>query len=98
MKRKIQVTDHAVLRWLERFYEIDVSVIRKQLVDLAQPYASIGVKHAEIGGLWFVFHDNRLVTITPSKPDLCSLVRNDPGPDYEREPMHWKAKKRKRGR
>lgn len=96
----VKVTDHALVRWLQRAHDIDMEDMRAKLAAIAQPYVDAAVKHAEIGGLWFIFEDDRLITITPSKPDLHALKKNDRkftnGTDVRHGPMHWKGRQRKR--
>lgn len=96
----VRITDHALLRWLQRCHGIDMDAHRAALAKIAAPYASIQVKHAEVGGLWFVFEGPTLVTVTPDRPDLHSMVNNDRGhrnrTNMAREPLNWKAQARKR--
>lgn len=96
----VHITDHALLRWLQRAHDIDMDAHRAALAALAAPYAAMKVKHAEIGGVWFVFDDNRLVTVTPEKPAVGQMRRHDrhnrnhQAPREER--LNWKALQRKR--
>ena len=96
----VKVSDHALVRWLERAHDIDMENFRSRLVAIAAPYAAARVKHVEIGGLWFVFEGALLVTIVPNKPDMHSLHKNDRGSrncNYTPDgPLPWQAKKRRR--
>lgn len=97
---KVRISDHALLRWLERAHDIDMNGFRAKLAAIAQPYLDARLKHVEVGGLWFVFENGTLVTVTPTKPSISQLFRHDRddvnGHGKHPEPVHWKAAKRKR--
>ena len=94
------VSDHALIRWLHRVRGVDMEALRAELATIAQPFADVGARHAEIGGFWFVFLDGTLVTITPERPRLANALRNDRGgangTHQKRQPLPWQAKKRRR--
>ncbi len=96
----VKITDHALVRWLTRAKGIDMEVFRAEMAAIAAPYAKACVKHAEIGGVWFVFDGNVLVTVTPDRPDINSTHKNDRtssnGTHMKYEPLPWQAKKRRR--
>ena len=96
-----KISDHALVRWLERCHGLDVEGFRAQLAALAEPFVAARVKHAPVGGLWLVFDGAVLVTVLPSKPMSGSLLRNDRevrnGTDV-REEVHWKHRARRRRR
>ena len=97
---KVHVSDHALVRWLERVHDIDMEAHRAKLIEIAQPYADLKVKHAFVGGVWLVFQDNVLVTVTPTKPARDALVKHDRegvNGTTARQPdtRHWKHKKRR---
>lgn len=98
----VHVTDHALVRWLERAHDIDMEHFRAEMAALAQPFVDLKVKNAEIGGLWFVFDDNRLITVTPDKPTLGQMRRHDRNNHNHQAPrqekLNWKAQQRKRNR
>lgn len=95
-----RITDHALVRWLERAHGIDMDGFRNMLSAIADPYAKACVKHAEIGGLWFVFDGDVLITVVDAKPTLVNTIRNDRGgkngTHVPTERMHWKGQQRKR--
>jgi len=45
----VTVTDHAILRWLEREHDIDVEAIREHLAGLAANGARLGAAGVKIG-------------------------------------------------
>lgn len=90
------ITDHALVRWLERACGQDMEAFRARLAEIAQPCVDARVMHAEIGGVWFVFNGPTLVTVVPEKPTPRQVFINDRGKAKPAEPMPWQAKKRKR--
>lgn len=96
----VHITDHALLRWLQRAHDIDMDAYRAELTRLAEPFARAKVKHVEVAGVWFVFDDNRLVTVTPEKPPVGQMRRHDRNNVNHRAPkperLNWKALQRKR--
>lgn len=97
---RVQITDHALVRWLERARGIDMEELREVLSDLAQPFVDVRAKHAECDGVWFVFDGEKLVTIVDTKPTTRSLLKNDrrrQNNTHKRNaPMPWQGRKRKR--
>jgi len=100
---KVHISDHALLRWMERVQGVNVALVRDQLEKVAQPFVDAKVKHAFAGGVWLVFHDDRLVTVTPTKPVRDAHVKHDRhavnGTDkWQGDTRHWKHKKRRGGK
>lgn len=97
---KVRISDHALVRWLERAHDIDLNEFRQKLAALAQPFLDARLKHAEVGGLWFVFDNGVLVTVTPTRPSISQVHRHDReetnGSGKHGDPLHWKAAKRRR--
>ena len=68
----IAVTDHAVLRYLERVYGLDIGAVRAEMLRLAAPAAekartgglprTLTVRSAKIG---FLVVGGRIVTVPP---------------------------------
>ena len=97
---KVQISDHALVRWLERVHDIDMDWFRERLAEIAQPYADARVKHAFVGGVWLVFHDDKLVTVTPERPRTFGLSQHDRESvngtaTHQGDTRHWKHKKRR---
>lgn len=74
---KVFISDHALLRWLERVHDIDVEHHRSIMEKLAQPFVDVRAFTAEIGGVWFRFADHRVVTVLPDRPRANNHLRND---------------------
>ncbi len=57
MKKKqvqIRVTDHAVLRWLERAHDVDIDLLRDYLSDVVENGASLGATAVQVDRVKFV--------------------------------------------
>lgn len=60
MKRRdaqVHVSDHAVLRWLEREHGIDVEAVRQHLADQSTDAAALGAVALQIGKVRLVLVD-----------------------------------------
>jgi hypothetical protein len=64
---RIEVTDHALLRYMERVQGIDLTAIREEIATDLLPLWMPGVKVVKRAGLRYVFQDNRLLTVAPRK-------------------------------
>ena len=69
------VSDHALIRWLERAHGIEMEDIRKVLEEKVRPYAKAGCTRFVSDGLHFEFRGGRLVTVLPSPPSRMRLER-----------------------
>lgn len=96
----VKITDHALVRWLERAHDIDMEHFRAELTKLAEPYARLKVQHVEVGGVWFVFDGPNLITVTPEKPGAGQSRRHDRyhvnGSGTGAEKQTWQSMKRRR--
>lgn len=63
MKHLVHVTDHAVLRYLERAHGLDVDAVRKHLAGRAMTGAQLGATGVVIEGVKLVLHDTHVVTV-----------------------------------
>lgn len=57
------VTDHALLRYLERARGIDVELIREHVALLCAPSANAGAKSYRVEGVTYVFKKGHVVTV-----------------------------------
>jgi hypothetical protein len=57
------VSDHALLRWMERVYDIDINGLRAQLAELVRPAGQSGAKSFVHEGHEYVFRRGQLVTV-----------------------------------
>ncbi|MCY0148338.1 hypothetical protein OEG84_11600 [Hoeflea sp. G2-23] len=91
------ITDHALVRWLERAKGLDMEAYRTELKALAQPMASVCSTGAWIDGNWFVMKKGSLITVLDDKPGITSAIVNDRGERPPKPvPIPWQALKRKR--
>jgi hypothetical protein len=61
----VLVTDHALVRWLERVHGIDMEFFRRELERHVAWHASTGWTFACIEGSWYRFDGGVLVTVLP---------------------------------
>lgn len=73
MAALIGVTDHAVVRWIERAHGIDIRALRRQIVsrversvDLTERIDPHGNVTVVLDGVRYVVRDHRVVTILPA--------------------------------
>ncbi|EAU40183.1 hypothetical protein FP2506_11522 [Fulvimarina pelagi HTCC2506] len=65
----MRVSDHAVLRYLEREHGLDVSAVRQHLADTARPAAEIGAIAVQVEKVRLLFqHSPRQVTVVTVLP------------------------------
>lgn len=87
----VSISDHALIRWLERAYGMDFQPYRDELAGLCEPFVAVGAKNPLIApGLYAVTEGRIVKSIVPSKPV------EKRGPVAKPEPLHWKARTRRR--
>lgn len=57
------VTDHALLRWLERKHNIDIEFFRQKLAEEVDPFFTPGIRSTTIGDCDYRFAGEALVTV-----------------------------------
>ncbi len=90
------ITDHALIRYLERVVLMDLEPYRAETAALVRREVEVRAKHAQIGEFHAVLDGAKVVTFMPGKPssDSGSMRRNTV--EHIPEPMPWQAKARKR--
>ena len=73
------VSDHAILRFLEREYGLDIDLIRKRMAGHAVKGAELDALAVRIGRVKLVLRDGVVVTALPK----------------HRVPKHWKPRKQR---
>lgn len=70
MSRLIRVTDHAVLRYLERAHGLDVDAVRRHLSGKVETGARLGAVGVTIENVKFVLEHSQIeaVVVTALKP------------------------------
>lgn len=76
----VVVSDHALLRWLERHHGISLEDVRKELADKVKPFYDVKAKHFPIDDVWIVMDGPFVRTVLSHKPDR------------ERYPVHDRGK------
>jgi hypothetical protein len=59
----VQVSDHAIVRYLKRVEGLDLDIIRAEI--LAIPAAACGAKVLRQGGNAYIIQGNTIVTVLP---------------------------------
>ncbi len=59
----LEVTDHAVLRYLERVQGVDVEAIRMQIRQIVKKGAELGASAVTAEGVRFVLRNNSVTTV-----------------------------------
>lgn len=75
----VYVTDHALVRYLERVHGIDMDFFRQCAATECEDVYAPGVSAARIGDHWFVFDHGRLITV----------LAKDQRPTNRRELRQW---------
>ena len=66
-KRYIHVTDHAVLRYLERVHGVDMNGLRKRIGRMVHNAVLHGANGVRINGVSFRLVDNHVITVRPKR-------------------------------
>lgn len=61
----IQVTDHAVLRYLERAMGLNIEIVREHILSICVNAAAFGAVAVRAEGLKFIIDGNHIVTVVP---------------------------------
>ena len=92
----VTVTDHALVRWLERVEGLDIEKARAQIALLAEPAVSAGASGAMIGDVWFVLAGPKVITIMNERPPKNNTFNHDTGFRPPPERLGWQARLRRR--
>jgi hypothetical protein len=68
------VTDHAVIRWMERAKGIPVHEIRKAIADIVAPAVALGATRFTKDGLTYILSGSNVVTITDSQSPSSNTI------------------------
>ena len=74
MKRRIkrnfvtvpEVSDHAVVRYLERVDGVDIEKVRAHIADVCRVAVAAGALSLKSNGMQFIFRDRVVVTVKPN--------------------------------
>lgn len=59
------ISDHALVRWLERHHGLSLEEYRRELYDKVADRVLAGVSSVAVDGMVFVCKDKRLITVIP---------------------------------
>lgn len=62
---RVQITDHALLRYLERVEGVDIAGLRDRLADRLAEAVTLGAVAVTIDGMTYRLADTVCVTVTP---------------------------------
>ena len=69
MTRRPYVTDHALLRYLERVYGFNLAAYRREVEGAVAEAVTLGACGLVRGGFRYVIEDFRVVTVRPASED-----------------------------
>lgn len=64
---KIDVSDHALIRWLERVKGVDMEALRSEIRASIAPAVAAGATAVERGGMRFTIEKGVLTTVMPAR-------------------------------
>lgn len=73
-REPIKVTDHAVVRYLERAMGLNVEIVREHILAVCGGAAAFGAVSVRAEGLRFEINNGKICTVTPDHP-LPSRMR-----------------------
>lgn len=62
------ISDHALLRYMERVHEIEVAAMRRYMATMVDGALENGARHVRIDGVWFAVKGGRVATVLPGRP------------------------------
>jgi hypothetical protein len=63
----INVTDHALVRWLERQHGADLRAYREAIAQTVKDAVNVGASKVTIDGMTYVLEKNNVVTVVPGR-------------------------------
>lgn len=63
MSRVVRVSEHALVRYLDRVWGVDTEAARAELAALAQPAVDRGCHYFETGSLSLALRDEHVLTV-----------------------------------
>lgn len=64
-KEPVVVSDHAILRYLERGMGLNINIVREHILSICGDAAAFGAVCVRAEGLRFEIDGNRICTVTP---------------------------------
>lgn len=73
-KSQLEISDHALIRYIERVLEVDLDPVRKQLMDKVLPsYAGMSRQAVVKGGFRYILADGKIATVIPDDNDSSGM-------------------------
>ena len=88
-RSRIRVSDHAIIRYLERHYGVDVEKIREEIVEICKGPVAAGAKNFLAQGVAFAFEPH---TLDPSIVVVATVLDPDTKLGKYSEALHAKRK------
>jgi len=73
--RTITVSDHALIRYLERVKGFDLDAVRDEIADAVGPLAGNGATKCSVDGTTFILDGWKVLTIVEGRSPQASQVR-----------------------
>lgn len=90
------VTDHAVLRYLERALGYDIEGTRRTIASLVGPAVALGATAFAAGGVTFKLDENRVVTVLPIEKPHHGPKRAAPPPPADLDARQARRRRNRR--
>lgn len=65
--KHVNVSDHAVVRWLERCQGIDLTFARKEIAEIVQAAVNLGAANYSLAGVTYILDGPTVTTIVAVK-------------------------------
>lgn len=76
--KRIRVSDHAVLRYLERHGGFEIEKLREQIAARIAPFAATGAEHVRCDGLVFVIRGEDPQRVVTTVVEAARFLPKDP--------------------
>lgn len=83
-KEPVRISDHAVLRYMERAMDLNIEVVRQHIASICQAAASAGAVCVRAEGVRFEIVNNAVTTVRPDGTTPSNTSRARVQRDIER--------------
>lgn len=74
-REPVRVSDHAVLRYLERAMGFDIDLVRRHIAGICDGPAGVGAVCVRSEGLRFEISNNAVTTVVPDRQNPSNTTR-----------------------
>lgn len=99
MSNKHPITDHALLRWIERVHGVDIEAMRQEVLRACEPGLQSRAHAFPVGALWAVQEGGRIKSFLPNRPSALNHQKHLPAVNGTRlrgEPAPRQSRNRRR--